>query len=350
MELFQEGRIKFFAVDKQTRSARVFFNPIRSFDRDMNVLFFKALGKKSLSGIDLFAGSGIRGLRLAAETNAFASMEINDVKTSKTIEKNVKLNKSVLKAKVSVSHNDAMSIFSSQKGYDYLDIDPFGSPVKYMMQAVPKVKYGGVLSITATDTAALYGKARKACELKYGAKSFRTSYFNEIGLRILIRRAEEIANIYGRSIRPLFFDVRKHYVRVYLSVGKPDISRKMGFVYQCLSCPARTIGKYRDKCAYCSEHMVEIGPLWLDKLFDRQLVKRMSSYAEDEKAREYLSAMGCESDEVSYYTTDEMSSYLKQKEMKIDSIGVRTVLNEKGFRTSGDIAEIIAQSERLELP
>jgi tRNA (guanine26-N2/guanine27-N2)-dimethyltransferase len=340
MELFTEGAIKFFAENKQTRDSDVFFNPARKFDRDLNILFVDSLQQKNLNGIDLFGGSGVRSLRLAAETTKFSSFVINDIKTSKIIKKNVSLNKKKLKAKITVSSMNALDIYNSKEGYDYVDIDPFGSPIKYLVQAIPKVKYGGVLAITATDSAALYGKAKKACALKYGSNSFKTSYFHEVGLRILIKRTEEVANLHERSIEPLFFDVRNHYLRVYFRVKKASIKRKLGYIYQCLKCPNRTLDQ-ETSCANCGSKTIQIGPLWLERLFDREAVSKMLEIAESKEVQKYLSLLSQEEDIISYYTTDEISSYLKTKERKISLVGSRTVLDDKGFRSSLSFQELM---------
>ncbi len=339
VELFEEGTVKFLAEDKQTRSAEVFFNPSRRFDRDTNVILLKAIGARGLDGIDAFAGSGVRGLRLCAETEAFGSMLLNDIKTGITIKKNISLNKGI-KPKIKTSESNAIDLFCEADSYDYVDIDPFGSPVAYAIYAMPRVRYGGMLAVTATDTAALYGKAAGACRLKYGARSFKTSYHNELGLRILLKRMEEIANIHSRSIKPLFFDVRKHYVRAYMKITKPDAGSKIGFVYDCISCPYRSV-KRTEKCPVCGSKLVDLGPAWLGELFDRSLVRKMEDVAEDEKMKNYLSIMASEEDTVSYYTTTELASYLKQKEKSILFFGNRTVLNGKGFRTDEDLGQLL---------
>lgn len=345
MERFNEGEVTFFAENRQTRDSKVFFNPIRKFDRDLNVLFINSFSKENLNGIELFGGSGIRGLRLASETKNFKTITINDIKTSKTINKNVKLNGKKLKAKIKVCSMNAQDIYNSEEGYDYVDIDPYGSPVKYMVQALPKTKFGGILAITATDSAALYGKARKACLLKYGSVSFKARYYNEVGLRILIKRAEEIANLSERSIEPVLFDVRKHYLRVYLKVKKGDVTRRIGYIYQCSSCPNRTIA-YATKCDSCGSKTFEIGPLWLGNLFDRKLVNAMYPLAEGE-LKEYLSVLKNEEDIITYYTTDQMSSYLKEREKKLGLIGTKTVLDGKGFRTRLAFKDLVEKYKQL---
>lgn len=336
MELFNEGSIKFYADNVQNRSAGVFFNPMREFERNLNVILIKALKQDKMEGIDLFAASGVRGLRLSAETGKFSKIIINDIKTKDTISKNIELN--------GIKNAEASGFTASKVNctglhFDYVDIDPFGSPVRYLPNVIASTKLNGVIALTATDTAPLYGKAKKACRLKYGAVSMKTSYFNELGLRILLKRTEELFNIMERSIDPIFFDVRKHYIRVYVRVARPAQDR-IGFLYQCSKCPNRTVDHF-DSCPNCGSKMIRLGPLWLGRLFDLDLVKSMVAISGG-KEKEYLEALSRETEQVSYYTTDEIASYLKKPEKSMELMPNGTVLNPKGFRTSNDIKNILS--------
>ena len=346
MQKFKEGDISFFADNNQTRKAGVFFNPSRRFDRDLNISFIRALGRKDMLGIDLFAASGVRGLRLAKETGAFEKMILNDIRTLKTIKRNVALNK-ISGTKIGQTDMNAANINAMDEGFDYIDIDPFGSPARFLATSLQKLRYGGVLSITATDSAPLYGKAPKACILKYGAVSFKTQYYNEIGLRILLKRAEEIANIYERSLEPLLFDVRRHYLRAYLKVTKPDSSRPIGYVYQCSKCPYRSVEREADKCPECGSALISVGPMWLGRLFSRELLCRMPAFSSSEDVKSYVEMLAREEDIISYYTTSGLSSYLRTKEMPIQTLGSRTVFDPKGFRTKKPLSEIISEWENL---
>jgi tRNA (guanine26-N2/guanine27-N2)-dimethyltransferase len=340
VELFQEGAVRFFAQNKQTRSSEVFFNPTRKFDRDLNVSIFNCLGKKKLVGLDLLAASGVRGLRLAVETNAFRKIIINDIKTTEIIKKNIKLNSRSLNSRVSATDLNALYLGRLEEKLDYIDIDPFGSPVRYLPFIISKVRTGGIVSITSTDTAALFGKARKACLLRYSAVSFKTGYYNELGLRILIKRSEEIANVYERSVSPLLFDVRQHYVRAYLKVTSPVLSdSRIGFLYQCRRCPYRTISEVA-VCPHCGGSTIRLGPIWLGKLFDRALVTAIASGCSNGTVREYLYALSAESYTLSYYTTPEIASFFKLREVGPLKLGLRTVFNPKGFRTDNSLEEI----------
>ncbi len=342
LEIFSEGKVKFFAQNLQFRKAKVFFNPMRSLDRDLNVLLIDTLSKNGLIGLDLFGASGVRGLRLVKETDKFDKMFINDIKTVDFIDKNIKLNH--LSGKVKSSNFNAFNIskFYDIK-FDYIDVDPFGSPIPYLSEVFKLVKNNSIIAETATDTAVLYGKSKEKCERMYGAFSFKTTYFNEVGLRILIKRTAEIAESFGFSVRPIFFDVRKHYIRVYLATKKARSSEdNIGFIYQCSNCLNRTITEH-DKCDFCGGKIIKIGPLWINKLFDRKLVNKMYNLSlrimVDKSS--YLDLFRNEKDIITYYTTDSLASFLKINEKSIYKFKDRTVLNPKGFRTNLSFKELI---------
>ncbi|MCL4398974.1 hypothetical protein M1293_00465 [Candidatus Parvarchaeota archaeon] len=340
MQRFKEGDIVFFAEDNQTRKSSVFFNPERKWDRDLNVLLAESIGAKEMDGIDLFSSSGIRGLRLASETGVFRSMLLNDIKTHKILTRNVRLNKDRIRCALKISSFNASRLRCIDGVYDYIDIDPFGSPVRYILDAVCKLRLGGIMAITATDTAALYGKAKKACMLRYGSTSMKTSYFNELGLRILIKRSEELANIQERSVEPVFFDVRRHYIRVYLRICKPRSGVQTGFFYQCSRCPNRS-RELMEKCDVCGKKMVQIGPIWLGGLLDKQVLRKMSVIAEEDAVKRHLGRLLSEKDKiVSYYTTTELASYKRKPERPVSYFYDRTIFNPKGFKTNKSLKEL----------
>ena len=68
-------------------------------------------------------------------------------------------------------------------------LDPFGSPVQYLDAAFRNIYHGGMLVITATDVAALFGKCPVVTERNYSAHSRRTDYTKEVAVRILLAEA-----------------------------------------------------------------------------------------------------------------------------------------------------------------
>ncbi|MCL5009462.1 MAG: hypothetical protein M1433_00545 [Candidatus Parvarchaeota archaeon] len=346
MERFREGAVSFLAENKQTRGSEAFFNPDREFDRNLNVLLIKAIGRSGLDGLDLMSASGVRGLRLAVETEGFKTMALNDLNTYSVLKKNVESNSDLIKSEVSVSSFNAAETYKFGKVFDYIDIDPFGSPVTYALYAMNSIKLGGILALTATDTAALYGRAAKACALKYRSVSCKTSYYNELGLRILLKRIDEIAGIYKKSIEPMIFDVRRHYIRTYIKIGRIKSSTEIDTIYQCPECPNRSMQE-EFMCSNCGAEMNRLGPLWTGRLFDRDLVLKMYELSSGLKEKEYLSALKEEEDMISYYTTTEIAKYLKQPEKKNGLLGSKTVLNSKGFRTKMAFKELVGLYSKL---
>ncbi len=373
MELFREGAVRFYAENKQVRKSEVFYNPNRQFDRSLNVLFVRCSGKKKLKGLELFSGSGVRGLRLCTETEKFASFVFNDIKSIDTLEKNITLNgKNLRGIRLDIKSQDAKRFVSAEK-YDYIDIDPFGSPAPYLNTAFTLIKKGGFIGLSATDTAALFGSAQKACMRKYGSLSLKTPYSNEIGIRILIKKVEEVANSFNFSVKPLFFDFNGNFLRLYFLVERINNGHNLGFIYQCSKCPNRSTEKSL-KCGYCGSKMVKAGGLWLDPMFDKLFVRNMYRTAmhesgvdlefngentmkiyrlnivrgknkkrisADDSITDYLKKLMKEKETVTYYTTDELASYLKTPEKSIREFEDKTVLSSKGFRWTASFESLI---------
>lgn len=349
MELFREGGIDFYAENVQLRKASVFYNPGREFDRCLNVLLVSSLGREGMSGLELFSGSGIRGLRLCRETGGFRSFDFNDLKSGGIIKKNLRKNKERLRVKTTVYGEDA-EFFSSGTDYDYVDIDPFGSPVSYLDTAFSLLKKGGLLAVSATDTAALLGSAQGACRRKYGSRSLKTAYSNEIGIRILIKKVAEAAA--GHSIRviPLLFNFEGNFIRIYFATSRSAGKVLIRNAYQCSRCPARTVAM-RKTCSHCGSAMIEIGPLWLGRIYDKNTVGRMihtldgnrTFFSESMRIRllGYLNRLSSEANVFSYYTTSEISSFLKSPEAKISDFKNPTVLSPKGFRTKMRFSDLV---------
>lgn len=350
MDFFNEGRVSFYAEDKQLKSAEVFFNPKREFDRDLNVLLVSSMMHDNSAGLELFSGSGVRGLRLCVETGKFAEFTFNDIKSKDIIERNLEINrKKVSRISKTITSKDAASFESGNK-YDYIDIDPFGSPVFYLDSALKLLKKGGVLAVSATDTAALMGSAQKACLRKYGANSLRTSYSNEIGIRILIKKVVETASSHLIGVLPIIFNFEGNFIRVYFKSFASKRTDKTGYAYQCSKCPARET-KEEEKCSYCGSKMHRIGPMWLGDLCSKVYINKMISSLNENKMHfpsdslsrlsSYLAGLSAELNVFSYYTTDELSSFLKQPELRISRFKNKTVLSPKGFRIKGNFHDVM---------
>ncbi len=350
MDFFKEGKVKFFAEDKQLKKAEVFFNPKRKFDRDLNVLLVSSLMHKNSSGLELFSGSGVRGLRLCIETGKFSVFAFNDIKSKEIVEKNLQANRGkLLKIDKKVTGFDSAS-FETSKKYDYIDIDPFGSPVFYLNSALKLLKKEGILAVSATDTAALMGSAQKACMRKYGSVSLKTAYSNELSIRILIKKVIEEAAVHSIKLLPLLFNFEGNFLRIYLKSIASNVKERIGYAYQCSKCPSRQI-KEEAKCSYCGSKTHRMGKLWLGPLYSKKHVIKMLSalnrgtldFPEDSilKLSDYLTRLSKELDVFSYYTTSQLSSFLKQPEFSISRFKDKTVLSPKGFRIASSFSDFL---------
>ena len=164
------------------------------FSRDLHVAFARQFNFKGIM-LDGLAASGIRGIRLFLE--AGVNIEFCDVSrlATDTIQENMKLNKMSCRV-----HNKTLEELLKDRKYDWIDIDPFGTPVPYLKAAIDSLNKKGILGVSATDTAVLFGAKPTVCERRYGSKSMKKVASKEIGTRILISKIYKIASESVRGI------------------------------------------------------------------------------------------------------------------------------------------------------
>jgi len=253
MKTQTEGSARFNAPEGAiSKRLPVFYNPVMEFNRTTAVLLIKALGNIKSAGLPM-SGTGVRGIRILKETGT-EEVVFNDISPAacKLIGKNLKING--LEAPVACS--DANQFLLQSRGFDYIDIDPFGTPNPFIDSAVRRIKNNGILAVTATDTAPLCGTYPKACMRKYWAHPLRNELMHELGLRILIRKIQLISAQYEKAAVPVFSYYRHHYFRVYLQTcrGKSradDVLRRHGRFHGA-------------------------GPMWLGRLWQEPVAKKLA--------------------------------------------------------------------------
>src|SRR3989338_5496254 len=222
MEIVNEGSAKLGIpkAEKISKKMDVFYNPVMSLNRDISVLLLNSINKSSMQIADPLAATGVRSIRFLKELyrNKIKKIYINDNNRSavKLIKKNLKLNDIKIKNGIIISNKDANLFILNSTGFDYIDIDPFGSPNFMLDAACKRLARGGILAVTATDTSALCGTFPKACIRKYWALPKKGPIMHETGLRILIRKIQLIAAQYGKALIPVFSYSKEHYMRVFL--------------------------------------------------------------------------------------------------------------------------------------
>jgi tRNA (guanine26-N2/guanine27-N2)-dimethyltransferase len=197
----------------------VFYNPAMAGDRDLAVAFARArFPAGSASGWDMLAATGVRGLRLFHESGGFRSMLLTEANPTAAF----------VLAENARGYTGCRAVTADAREppagapFDYVDLDPYGSPLPLLETAVAAVRPGGVLAVTATDLMVLAGVQPGACERLYGARPVRGRLGPEGGLRILLARAARTARAAHRTIRPMLAYCRGHHLRAYLEVIEVD--------------------------------------------------------------------------------------------------------------------------------
>jgi tRNA (guanine26-N2/guanine27-N2)-dimethyltransferase len=297
--IIQEGKVK-ISVDES-----VFYNPFMEINRDISSLAvgalvsIKELGR--LNACDGMAASGIRGLRYLIENDNVDSVTFVDGDEqacnliNKNIEQNLLLNLEGSKKTEVVCDDINHHLYRGGKRYNFIELDPFGSPVPFIRAALLNLRGSkiGILSVTATDTAVLCGAHSKACVINYGAKPMHNSICHEVGLRILIADIVRTAAPMHLGITPLFSISKRHYMKVILLVKKSakkayESMSNLGFVSMCQGC--MNIETYEKphiptKCNICGENLDWAGPLWLGPIFDEAILKKMKLLNQEREYR-----------------------------------------------------------------
>lgn len=330
------------------RQGRVFYNEQMKFNRDLTIMLLNALDLSGKEILDSMAGTGVRGVRIANEVRKDLEVSVNDRDTEafRYIQENARLNE------LGNCHalNSDMRCLLSERSFDYVDVDPFGTPVPYVTSAIEGCKRRGILGVTATDTAPLAGTYPKKCARRYGARSIRCPFGHELGLRILIgylvRKAAEL----DRGVRPILCFYADHYFRLYVglpeSAGEADRSlSQLGYIQYNPETGSRSYAPDRG-----SE--TTVGPIWGGSLYDRSILDSMDvneGLAERARCEKYLETWREELDVPYFFDNDELASRLHASPPpmsrlleRIREVGSasRTHFSPKGFKTDLSLTEL----------
>lgn len=274
-------------------------------DRDLAVAFAIAWGSErggGGAGWDVTAATGVRGLRLVHESGAFDRFLLTEANPEavEVLRKNA-----ASYPGVTVRGTDGRS---SPMGatFDYVDIDPYGTPAPFVASALAALRPGGVLAVTATDMMVLAGAQKGACERRYGSRPVRGRLGPEGGLRILLAFLARAARAQGRVVRPRLAYVRDHHLRVYAEVAAVSPAA-----------PPDPVGTV-DPATWSGPSVGEFGPygpLWLGPLFDASLVGRLRAPATAARPAETARFIARLREEVGadrpfYYESNELAGHL----------------------------------------
>ena len=357
--------------------APVFYNPVMEFNRDIAVLALQAYQRmvnQEISACEPLAGCGIRGIRFAKEVEGVKKVIVNDInpEAAKLAEFNVDYNK--LAKRVMVVNGEANLLLAQnaapRRRFDFIDVDPFGSPVYYTDSAARAIRNGGLLALTATDLAPLCGVHSKACVRKYGGRPLRTEYCHELAVRLLAGSLVTTAAKHGIGVHVVFSHSTYNYVRVYAlaryGARQADSSiQRMGYILHCFSCLHREMSEggrptLKQECPACGSNLSFAGPLWLGRLWTTEFCTSMQKLAEErdlKNQKRILKLLHLIENELdspaTYYVMDKicdkvnlsvppLAATLKAlRELGFQA--ARTHFNSKAFRTNAS-AEVVKET------
>lgn len=322
----------------------VFYNPAMRLSRDLTVLVTARLMRErgEVLFYDALAGSGVRGLRVLKEAPSLSEGRVicifSDIsrEATESIRESLKRNS----AEGEVLEGDARELFHSIKA-DFLDIDPFGSPAPYLPEAFHSVRHGGVLAITATDTAPLSGTYPTTCLRRYLAWSERVDFLKEMALRILLGYAVRVAASRDIFLKPLLSYYRDHYIRAFFRVNRSrgrarEALRSVGHVLlRRGSLLRRVVWIYRGGWEKPKDLQL-IGPLWVGETSDVRFLREMKDLPTAEMYSEALALVDVLIGEMGYppwyYEVNEVARALGRQPLSMEK--VRGCLEGEGFRFS----------------
>jgi tRNA (guanine26-N2/guanine27-N2)-dimethyltransferase len=376
----KEGKTKFsiFQDAERIYDASVFFNPKMTLNRDFTLLFLTTIAEDSphpLTIVDPLAGTGVRSFRILVElpTENIEKIIIGDKnpKAVEIIEKNI--SDLCLEKRTETIRSDAYNTISSliekKEKIDVIDIDPFGSPISFLEVSIKALKrFEGYLLITATDLQVLCGKYSDACVRIYNALPTRHFLCHEVALRILIYNLLISAGRLGVAIKPTFCYHHEHFLRVKVKIVESkekanEQHRNIGFVYFCTECSFYktqliTESNIPINCPICMKKLEKSGPLWLGKLYDKEIIRRMFDVLDDldlptkKQVSQILTQVSEEKDPQPFFYFIPFVLRLLQKggvsikqiiEQLISSNfqASRTIFNPEGIKTNASYVELV---------
>lgn len=331
-------------------------------NRDLTITALNAANTKKY--FDAHSATGAKAIRAGNETKINLEVFANDWSKDALdyIEKNKQINN--LK-NVKILNQDTRVVLYN-RNFDFIDLDPFGSPVPFFDSSIDSIVDNGILAFTATDTAPLCGSHIKVGLRRYGARTLRTSYHKEIGLRVLVGKAIRDGAEKDKALKPLLCYYQNHFFRVYLKnkEGAQESNKlleKIGFIQHCFNCGKRKLVQglapnLKEKCE-CGSHFKNAGPLFLGKLYKKSFLQKMISEIKNlalgtkKKSTKLLKNCLSEADlPPTFYDVHKIckrlsisapkTSLILEKLREKGYIAVKTHFDSLGIKTNADVREM----------
>ncbi|MEM1642804.1 MAG: tRNA (guanine(26)-N(2))-dimethyltransferase [Desulfurococcaceae archaeon] len=300
--------------------APVFYNPVMEHNRSVTVLLLTALfNEGEFFFIEPLAGTGVRSIRIALEAGGVGIANDLEPLSYRYITRNIALNglRNIIEAYNCDANSLMNSIRNSGVVVEFIDLDTYGSPMPFIEEAAHSIGRGGVIAVTATDTATLNCNHPEACLRKYGAWCKRVDFSKEMGLRILVGSIIRASAAKDVALKPLIAYYKDYYYRAFFradkSAGRADeLLKNIGYIKYDKNTLSREYLTNSEIERVCEKHLI-IGPLWISELIDAGIIERaLTSISErrlhiDERIVDFLRELLIEYEiNTPYYRLDKL--------------------------------------------
>jgi tRNA G26 N,N-dimethylase Trm1 len=163
--------------------------------------------------------------------------------------------------------------------YQWVDLDPFGSPIQFLDAALQSLSRTGVLEVTATDTAALTGSSPSSQARRYQAKGLVDEYAHDDAVRLLLGTVATTAARLDKVVTPLLALFDGHHVRISLLVktSKSEATKirdSIGWRVRCEEVPYRFVHHPAPDQLKAASGPMWIGPMWHHGIASRMTEER----------------------------------------------------------------------------
>ncbi|MFT4309356.1 MAG: hypothetical protein ACMXYL_02635 [Candidatus Woesearchaeota archaeon] len=293
-----EGMVSFksYHQDIVDSSMTVFYNPRMRENRDISIMmisYLMSIKKKKLRLAFPMSATGIRESRLLVErhnniiehnNNHGIEILVNDIshESLELSRNNININNNT-NVNVSFHRSDARVFLLSNKHYDYIEIDPYGSPVPFIDAALQSLKDNSIIGVTATDTSALCGTYPNATKRKYDATILLSPIMHEVSVRVLSSKIIRHAASLGLGAKMLFSYRNEHYIKLFFSImkGKGRADMSLSNIGNIMICPNCGYMSNKDKCLFCNDKKTLIGPLYTGPLWDNNILEYANFFCDN---------------------------------------------------------------------
>ena len=163
-----------------------------------------------------------------------------------------------------------------QGSFQWIDVDPFGSPITFIDGALQALGRVGVLEVTATDTAALTGSSASSGMRRYGHKGIVDLYAHDDAVRVLLGTIATRAAQLDRAIEPILALFDGHHVRVSVLVrkSKQGADRNRELIGWRVRTTDKPYSFVKQPTPEDLEHAS--GPMWIGPLWNEDICSRMT--------------------------------------------------------------------------